>query len=201
MAEEIEILEMSAVEALESLPDGSYFLLKKQDHKPAVFATSLLVEMFAAAASLSDKADLSLVEAIQEAFNTLAYQVQNIKLYDWLSGTTDPGSSTGVDGQFYLNTVTGSLYKKTEGAWVFVMALGEGGFEEITNEGAFSLAVPSTTMKKTVLITNAAGAGTITTSSFTKVTGDSFTTTVGHAFMCTVTKLGTKSLLSVTALQ
>lgn len=37
----------------------------------------------------------------------------------WLSGTTNPASSIGGDGDFYLNTVTDSAYEKTSGNWAF----------------------------------------------------------------------------------
>lgn len=70
-----------------------------------------------------------------------------------------------------------------------------------TNNGAHTLAPPANPCTLLVEITNAAGAGAITTSGFTKVDGDSFTTTNGHKFMCTVIKSKNYSALSVKALQ
>ena len=35
----------------------------------------------------------------------------------WLSGSGAPGSSTGKDGDFYLDTASYDIYKKTSGAW------------------------------------------------------------------------------------
>ena len=35
----------------------------------------------------------------------------------WLSGSGAPGSSTGKDGDFYLDTTSYDIYKKTSGAW------------------------------------------------------------------------------------
>jgi len=79
----------------------------------------------------------------------------------------------------------------------------------IVNNGAFTLAPPAaasgTVIYGMVFITNGASAGAITTSGWTKVTGDSFTTTSGHDFVCNfvvVDKGGTEySLLNVTAMQ
>lgn len=39
----------------------------------------------------------------------------------WLSGTTVPAAGTGVNGDFYLNTTTSDVYKKTSGAWAVVV--------------------------------------------------------------------------------
>jgi hypothetical protein len=41
----------------------------------------------------------------------------------WISGTVDPVATQGTDGDFYFNTATGDIYKKENGAWVFVMRL------------------------------------------------------------------------------
>lgn len=79
----------------------------------------------------------------------------------------------------------------------------------IVNNGAFTLAPPSPSSGEvihlTMFITNGASAGAITTSGFTKVTGDSFDTTNGNDFLCrieVVDKAGTKwSHLDVVALQ
>lgn len=70
-----------------------------------------------------------------------------------------------------------------------------------TNNGAHTLAPPANPCSMIVEITNAASAGAITTSGYTKVTGDAFTTTNGHKFLCTIVKSQTYSLLNVVALQ
>lgn len=36
---------------------------------------------------------------------------------EWFSGSGVPGSGTGEDGDFYLNTSNGDVYKKTSGSW------------------------------------------------------------------------------------
>jgi hypothetical protein len=36
----------------------------------------------------------------------------------WLTGTTDPSSGTGVDGDWYLTSTTGKILQKVAGSWV-----------------------------------------------------------------------------------
>lgn len=76
-----------------------------------------------------------------------------------------------------------------------------GNFKHITNGGAFTLGVPSSTCTLVVEVTNNGSAGAITTSSYTKVTGDAFTTTNTNKFLAYITKTQTYSLLHVIALQ
>jgi hypothetical protein len=61
---------------------------------------------------------------------------------------------------------------------------------KIINGGAFTLAPPAldadTAAKFSLFIANNASAGTVTTSGFTKVTGDALTTTNGDEFMCDI---------------
>ena len=66
-----------------------------------------------------------------------------------------------------------------------------GNMKYISNAGAFTLAAPSASGDYTLVIqiTNAAGAGAITLTGFTKSGGDVFTTTVGHSFMVYITKI------------
>ncbi len=71
----------------------------------------------------------------------------------------------------------------------------------ITNGGAFTLGVPASDGTWVILITNNGSAGTITTSSYTKVTGDSFDTTNTHAFMCFISVVNSISLLNVVKMQ
>jgi len=75
-----------------------------------------------------------------------------------------------------------------------------GNFQKYSNAGAHTLAPPSSDCTMIIKITNASGANTITTSSFTKVTG-SFTTTVGHIFFAYITKCDSSSELVIRALQ
>lgn len=48
------------------------------------------------------------------------YQGDDGISYEWLSGTTVPNPALGKDGDWYLNTSAGDVYKKS-GAWVFQM--------------------------------------------------------------------------------
>lgn len=73
--------------------------------------------------------------------------------------------------------------------------------QHYTNNGAHTLA-PSANGGSILLdITNGASAGAITTSGFTKVTGDAFTTTNGHKFRCHISIGNGGSLLAIQALQ
>lgn len=72
-----------------------------------------------------------------------------------------------------------------------------GGLQKCTNGGAFSLAPPTTNCTLILDITNSATAGAITTSAFSKVTGDAFNTTNGQRFRCYITSFDTWSHLYV----
>lgn len=71
-----------------------------------------------------------------------------------------------------------------------------------TNNGAHTLAPHGTKYGVVAVdVTNGASAGAITTSGFTKVTGDSFDTTNGHKFTCSVKTGPAGSWLNVQAMQ
>src|SRR5690606_7031310 len=42
---------------------------------------------------------------------------------DFLHGSTDPGASLGKEGDVYLNTSSGDLFRKENGAWTLLMNL------------------------------------------------------------------------------
>lgn len=72
--------------------------------------------------------------------------------------------------------------------------------QTLTNGGAFTLAPPSSGNGQVLLeITNNSSAGAITTSGFTAVDGDSFDTVDGNHFLCSVTKIGSRTYLTVIA--
>jgi hypothetical protein len=92
---------------------------------------------------------------------------------------------------------------KSSGTYTPTPAAG-GNIRAINNGGTFSLASDanaSTAYTMVVAITNQAGAGVVTLTGFTKISGDPFTTTVGHIFMCYITKLGGYRTITVEALQ
>lgn len=77
--------------------------------------------------------------------------------------------------------------------------------QKYINGGAHTLAPPSVGLTGCydmyVLITNNGSAGAITTSGFTKKSGDAFTTTNGHKFLCRISVFDSNTLLYVNALQ
>lgn len=75
------------------------------------------------------------------------------------------------------------------------------GVQHYTNNGAHTLAPDTKSGSVVVDITNGASAGAITTSGFTKVTGDSFTTTNGNSFRCYITIGNAGSHLHIQAMQ
>jgi hypothetical protein len=81
----------------------------------------------------------------------------------------------------------------------------DGVFQYAINGGAHTLAPPSASPGDSVSLiiqyTNSFGAGIITTSGFTKVSGDALTTTNGDDFLFFITVCNGFSLLNVTALQ
>lgn len=76
-----------------------------------------------------------------------------------------------------------------------------GNFKHITNGGAFTLGVPTNPCTIVVEITNNGSAGTITTSSYTNVSGDTLNTTNTNKFLLYVTKTQNYSQLTIKALQ
>ena len=75
-----------------------------------------------------------------------------------------------------------------------------GNFQKGVNGGAHTLAPQTNDSSILVQYTNNASAGTITTSGYTKVTGDSLTTTNGHDFFLYSTVIGSFKCLNVVAL-
>jgi hypothetical protein len=69
------------------------------------------------------------------------------------------------------------------------------------NGGAHALAPSATAGSYLLDVTNSASAGAITTTGWTKVSGDPFDTTSGHAFRCYCSIGPAGSLLSVQAMQ
>lgn len=78
---------------------------------------------------------------------------------------------------------------------------GDRDLQHYQNNGAHTLAPGSVTGSYLLDISNGASAGAITTSGWTKVTGDAFTTTSGNKFRCHCSVANGGSLLQVQALQ
>ncbi len=94
-----------------------------------------------------------------------------------------------------------SLSDGTKSSGTYTPDPGDRPMIHITNGGAFTLAPGSNNGFYLLDITNNASAGAITTSGWTKVTGDAFTTTNGNIFRCSCSIGNGGSLLSVTAMQ
>jgi hypothetical protein len=78
---------------------------------------------------------------------------------------------------------------------------GDRPMQHYTNGGAHTLAPGANPGSYFLDITNNGSAGVITTSGWTKVSGDSFTTTNGHLFRCSCSIGNAGSLLNVQAMQ
>ena len=90
----------------------------------------------------------------------------------------------------------------TKSTGTFTPAFADGNFQKYVNGGAHTLAPPSTGNGTMILqVTNNASAGAVTTSGFTKVTGDTITTTDGDDFLFVITKLDGFTHLLVLELQ
>lgn len=76
-----------------------------------------------------------------------------------------------------------------------------GNFQKVVNNGAHTLAPPSSSCTMIIQVTNGASAGTITTSGFTKVTGTAPGTTNGDDFLAFITRVNGLSHLAWQALQ
>jgi len=77
----------------------------------------------------------------------------------------------------------------------------ESNFHKVINGGTFTLGVPSEDCNIILQVTNNGDANTITTSSFTQVSGDAISTTDGDDFFFHITVVGSFSRLFVEALQ
>ena len=89
----------------------------------------------------------------------------------------------------------------TKSTGTFTPAYASRNVQHCVNGGAFTLGVPAGHGAMALDITNNSSAGAITTSSYTKVTGDSFTTTNAHKFRCWISTGNAGSHLHVQALQ
>ena len=81
------------------------------------------------------------------------------------------------------------------------LAASNGNFQHYTNNGAHTLAPPSSVCSMIVQVLNGASAGAINTSGFTKVAGDSLTTTNASKFQLSIVVTQTYASLTVLALQ
>jgi len=98
-----------------------------------------------------------------------------------------------------------SIYTSFDGGTIstgtFTPSAANGNMSHYVNNGAHTIGVPASPATHLVEIVNGPTAGAITTSAYTKVSGDPFTTTNGHKFQCSITKTDSTSHLIVRAMQ
>jgi hypothetical protein len=131
-------------------------------------------------------------------------------IYGWRRLTTGTGHVAGTDWDVvtYMRanvedqTITGgaevtSKSLGTQSSGTLTLDVADRLLQHYTNGGAHTLAPGTKTGSIVVDITNNASAGAITTSGFTKVTGDAFDTTNGSKFRCSVVVANGGSSLTV----
>ena len=114
-----------------------------------------------------------------------------------------PVVQPGVTQNLTVGFTATSFPEGTVSTGTYTPAPASGNFQHYTNNGAHTLAPPSSTCTMIVDSTNGASAGIITTSGFSKVTGDALDTTSGHIFRfyISVNTSTARSHLHVTAMQ
>lgn len=127
---------------------------------------------------------------VSSAFDTLSEIVASMVRKD--------ADTTLTAGYFGTDVSDG-----TKSSGTYTPSPAGGNFRSATNNGAHTLAAPSASGSYSLVIdyTNGASAGAITTSGFTKVTGDAFTTTNGSKFRLFISKGQGGTHLHVQALQ
>ena len=113
------------------------------------------------------------------------------------TGLTITSSAISIANGYTMTLVS----QGTKSSGTFTPEPANGFMQSATNGGAHVLAPPTTVGMFTLIYTNNASAGAITTSGFGDVFGDAFTTTNGHVFVCLIINDGTNSILKIKALQ
>lgn len=110
-----------------------------------------------------------------------------------------------VTANFTAGYTSTAFNAGTKSSGTYTPAPADGNLQRAVNGGAHTLAPPSVgsgdATQITVQYTNNGSAGAITTSGFTKITGDSLTTANGDDFMLYLTVINGFSVLNVVALQ
>lgn len=104
----------------------------------------------------------------------------------------------GNQNLFFGGFTVTSYNAGTKSTGIFTPDALNGNIQHCVNAGSFTLAPPAAVSSIILQIKNTTGAGTITTSGFSKVNGDSFDTTATSAFECVIRKTSDYSLLTVT---
>ena len=135
---------------------------------------------------------------VQQTGN-LATGLSNLGLV--VSPTLPASSLTSGTLAAGVGTSATSYSAGTFSSGTYTPATTDGNFQHATNNGAHTLAPPTTVCTMVIEYVNGASAGTITTSGFDKVSGDTITTTNGHKFHFYITRTNSYKSLNVMALQ
>lgn len=117
---------------------------------------------------------------------------------------TQIDAKVAVDGDALTGGFTTTAVNDgTKSSGVYTPTPVGGNMRRIVNAGAFTLTAPTAAGDYTMVIqvTNAAGAGTITLSGFSRSSGDPLSATSGDDFILGITKINGFTLLTVQALQ
>jgi hypothetical protein len=141
---------------------------------------------------------LPLAGGAAEAFEMVSYG-ESITI-------TSDGSNWHVIGQVLGNKLGGGYHAEiydhgTKASGTLTCYPEESNFQKVINNGAFTLAVPTENTSIVLQVTNGSASGLVTTSGFTKVSGDSITTSTGDDFFFNLTVVNGFSRLLVEALQ
>lgn len=109
--------------------------------------------------------------------------------------------NSGVTDTLAVGYSATSFSAGTKSSGTFTPDPASGNMQHVTNNGAHTLAPPSSTTTMILEYTNGASAGTITTSGFTKADTAEYNTTNANKFHFYITKTNTHSYLRVVGLQ
>lgn len=121
-----------------------------------------------------------------------------------LPAVTDTVMTIGTTNQAFTGGVLPTTVNLgTVSSGTTTIACGSGPQQQLTNNGAFTLAAPAADSNCFVKVTNGASAGAITFSGFSvpSSTGDPLDTTNGHKFVVTVVRIGGDSTYRIAAFQ
>jgi hypothetical protein len=110
-----------------------------------------------------------------------------------------PGTTSTITIGYTLTPYSGG----TVSSGTYTPAAANGNYQYYTNNGAHTLAAPTSDCAIEVLITNGASAGSITLSGFTNSaqTGEALTTTNGHRFKFSIVRINSVTTYVIKALQ
>lgn len=164
------------------------------DEYAAVNPTAAGLALLDDADAAAQRTTLGLGSAATQASSAFATAAQGTLADGALQRATEDQTITG-------GAAVTSKSLGTQSSGTLTLDMGDRPLQHYTNGGAHALAPGTVTGSCLVDITNNGSAGAITTSGWTKVSGDPFTTTNGHKFRCHSSVGNGGSYLVVGALQ